>query len=218
MEQTTLKYLRVFVPGLTFYLGVFPIARFYFGDSYDIASLDFAYVTVFSLLAGAIYYQVNVQSFMIRPSRRLIGKNILDKLLGIYGKPVDSSQKDFLKEKYMYVFYRTVDGDETLKKKANIVYFNGIFWTSSVDVLLLSLMFWVMYRWVFTQVEDAPLFSDLFLTLAALSAVLHVFSVRKHIALSNDQLGFIGIYKKAEVIKDFDDILQQMPDVDSEER
>jgi hypothetical protein len=39
MEQTTLKYLRVLIPGLAFYLGAFPFVKYYFGDTYHIESL-----------------------------------------------------------------------------------------------------------------------------------------------------------------------------------
>lgn len=115
----------------------------------------------------------------------------------------------------MQVFYRLTDNDESLKKKTNNVYFNGIFWTSSIDLFVLCVTFWLAYRWAFPQVTDAALFSDLFLSLAILSIVLHVLSVRRHISLSNDQLGYIEIYKKTEVTNDFDTILQQMPSTDN---
>lgn len=72
-------------------------------------------------------------------------------------------------------------------------------------------------KWAFPQVTDSALFSDLFLSLAKLSFVLHLLSVRRHITLSSDQLGFIEIYKKTEVVKDFDAILQQMPSTDIQE-
>ena len=111
----------------------------------------------------------------------------------------------------MHVFYKLVDNDESLKKKANNVYFNGIFWTSSADLLLISLVFWYVYRRLFAHINHALLFSNLFLILAVLAIILHFLSVLKHIRLSKDQLGFIEIYKKTEVIDGFDIILRQMP-------
>jgi hypothetical protein len=73
---------------------------------------------VFSLLAGAIYYQVNLR-LAIRPSLYFIQKNILTRLIAIYGKAVTPSQEAFLKKdrKYLHVFYRLTDSDESLKKK-----------------------------------------------------------------------------------------------------
>jgi hypothetical protein len=216
MEQTTLKYLRVLIPGLAFYLGAFPFVKYYFGDTYHIESLDFAYVTVFSLLAGAVYYQINLR-LAIRPSLYFIQRNILNRLIAIYGKAVTPSQRSFLEKdrKFMQVFYRLTDNDESLKKKTNNVYFNGIFWTSSIDLFVLCVTFWLAYKWAFPLVTDAALFSDLFLSLAILSIVLHVLSVKRHISLSNDQLGYIEIYKKTEVTNDFDTILQQMPSTEN---
>ena len=218
MEQTTLKYLRILIPGLIFYLGLFPIAKFYIGSSYDIKSLDFAYVTVFSLLIGAIYDQFNLRYIVIKPSGYFIDKSIFNRLLSIYNKQINPSQKDYLKKdrKYMHVFYKLLDNDESLKKKTNNVYFNGIFWTSSADLLLISFVFWYVYRWRFVQIDHALLFSDLFLILAGLAMILHILSVWKHRRLSNDQLGFIAIYKRTEVVNDFDNILQQMPPANNE--
>jgi len=143
MEQTTLKYLRVLIPGITFYLGAFPFVKYYFGDTYHIESLDFAFVTVFSLLAGAIYYQINLQYLAIQPSRYFISDNILNRLIAIYGKAVTPSQKEFLKKdrKYMHVFYRLTDSDESLKKKTNNVYFNGFFGHPASICLFLVLSF-----------------------------------------------------------------------------
>jgi hypothetical protein len=216
MEQTTLKYLRVLIPGIACYLGAFPFVKYYFGDAYHIESLDFAYVTVFSLLAGAVYYQINLQCLAMYPSHLLINKNILKRLIAIYGKRITPSQKTYLtsNQRYLHVFYRLIDSDESLKKKSYNVYFNGIFWTSSIDLFIVCMIFWLLYRFVFPQVTDASLFSDVFLTLAVLSIILHVLSVRKHISLSNDQLSYIESFKREEVMTDFSQILQQVRQTD----
>jgi hypothetical protein len=213
MEQTTLKYLRILIPGLIFYLGLFPIAECYLSSSYDIRSLDFAYVTVFSLLIGAMYDQFNFRYIVVRFSGYFIDKSIFDRLMGIYGSQICRPQKTYLKKdgKYMHVLYKLVDNDESLKKKANNIYFNGIFWTSSADLLLISPVFWYVYRWHFANINNSLLFSNLFLILAVLAIILHILSVLKHIRLSKNQLEFIEIYKKKEVIDDFDVILRQMP-------
>ena len=211
MEQTTLKYLRILIPGLIFYLGFYPIFKYYFGDVYDIKSLDFSFVTVISILIGGIYYQLNFQYLITSFSLKKINNNIFDHLVRAYGKDINQYQKNELKQRHMTVFYRIIDNDESLKKKANNVYFNGIFWTSSADFFLFGLVFWVIYRFIFSDVDDSRLFSDLFLSLAVLSIFLHVISVRKHITLSNDQLRFIDVHKKKEVTEYFDNILQQLP-------
>jgi hypothetical protein len=169
---------------------------------------------------GAIYDQFNFRYIVVKLSGYFIGESIFARLLSIYNKQITSSQKDYLKKdkRYMHVFYKLVDNDESLKKKTNNVYFNGIFWTSSADLLLISLVFWFVYGWPFTQIDHARLFSNLFLILAGLALVLHILSVRRHRRLSNEQLEFIAIYKDAEVINDFDKILLKMPPAHNEER
>ena len=186
--------------------------KYYFGDTYHVESLDFAYVTIFSLLAGAIYYQVNLQGLVIYPSRHFVNANILNKLISIYGKDLTAQQEAHLKsdQRYMHIFYRLVDSDESLKKKSYNVYFNGVFWTSSIDLFIVCIVFGFLYGCVFWQVTDASLFRDVVLTLATLSIILHVLCVRKHIALSNNQLSFIETFKSQEVITNFNEILQQV--------
>lgn len=217
MEQTTLKYLRILIPGMFSYLGFYPIFNFYFGEIYDVKSVDFAIVTVISILLGAIYYQINIQYFVIEFSRHRINKNIFDKLVKIYGKDLNESQKNFIETKYMHVFYKIIDSEESLKRKTNNVYFNGIFWTSSADLFLFSMFFGLIYWCFFERVNDSKLISFLFFLMAVLSFTLHFLSARKHIQLSNDQLGFIDVHNREKVKEYFDNILQQMPKSDNEE-
>jgi len=84
--------------------------KYYFGDAYHVESLDFAYVTMFSLLAGAIYYQVNLQGLALYPSRRFVNTNILKKLILIYGKHITPSQKVYLESdrRYMHVSVKVI--------------------------------------------------------------------------------------------------------------
>lgn len=218
MEQTTLKYLRVLIPGIIFLLGIYPIYNHYFKDIYDAKSLDTTYVTYLSILLGSIYYQLNIRYFLIKWSGYLIDKNIFTKLVTIHGGNVPDNQKNFIKSdrKYMSIFYRILDNDESLKKKTNNVYFNGIFWTSTADSAILSFIFGLIYYYWLPDVGNAAILSKMFFVISIASLILHVLSVMTHIKLSNDQLNFIAIHKKLDVIKSIDDVLSQMPPVNNE--
>lgn len=213
MEQTTLKYLRIFVPGIIFFLGFYPIFLHYFGGIYEIKSLDFSYLTIICILIGSIYYQTDIQRFITYFTLSSITTNILTKLLQTYKKALTEPQKAFIKndDKFLHLFYKLIDNDESLKKKQNNVYFNGIFWTSTADLIIFSAFFCILYKFVFFEVPRAKILSNIFFFMTLLASLLHILAVLKHLRLSNNQLSFIDVHKKQEVTTYFDDILQQMP-------
>lgn len=201
MEQGTLKYLRILIPGLIFLLGFYPIYNMYFSDIYKITSIDFSYLTLLSVITGAIYYQLNLQHIITSPSHVLITKNIRKKLISISAISLTDSQKKKVKKerKYMHVFYNLIDTDESLKRKTANVYFNGIFWTSTADSFLINIVFYFLYKYKFTELPKSIEYSKIFLILSIASIVLHIISVIKHINLSNDQLGYIRTHYQADV-------------------
>lgn len=201
MGQGTLKYLRILVPGLIFLLGFYPIYNKYFSDLYQVTTIDFSYLTLLSVIAGSIYYQLNFQHIVTRPSHFFITKNIRNKLIEISALQVSDAQRKKIKKerKYMHVFYNLLDSDESLKRKTANVYFNGIFWTSTADSFLINIVFYFLYKYKFNDIEKSAEYSKMFLVLAILSIILHVISVIKHIHLSNDQLSYIQTHKSADV-------------------
>src|SRR5690606_29362676 len=114
MEQKTLKYLRVFIPGFVLLLCLYPLYHHHYAELFDISSLHVMYISFISILLGAIYYQLNIQRLITKPSHYFITKNILDKLIKSYGKEVTEEQKKTLKYKdaYMTTFYKVIDNDE----------------------------------------------------------------------------------------------------------
>lgn len=213
MEQTTLKYLRVFIPGIIFLLGFYPAYNHYFKDVYDAKSLDLTYVTYLSLIVGSIYYQLNVRYLIIYFSLKEIDRNISAKLIEIHGN-LTENQKKIVENDEVFpknVLYRIIDNDESLKKRANNVYFNGIFWTSTADSVILSAFFAIIYRFLLPNVANAVILSEMFFTISIASFLLHILSVFKHIRLSNNQLDYIKTYKSAEVVQQINDFLHQMP-------
>ena len=61
MEQKTLKYLRVFIPGFVLLLGLYPIYDHFYSEVLDVKGLHVIYISFISLLLGAVYYQLNIQ-------------------------------------------------------------------------------------------------------------------------------------------------------------
>jgi len=209
MEQSTLKYLRIFIPGILFLFGIVPIYFHHFKDLFPIEGLDFSYLTFLSIMFGAVYYQFSLGRTFINFSRKFINQNILNAFIKIDGRSLTDIQKNKLKKekKYMHIFYNLIDSDESLKKKGALVYFNGIFWSSTADSFVINFFFFLCYKFWLTDILSASSYASLFLTLSIVSIIMHIGSIYKHFKLSNDQLGYIEVHKKTKVKDGITEIL-----------
>ncbi len=211
MEQTTLKYLRILIPGLIILLGLYPIFEYKYSEFFDLKTLDTTYITFISLMFGGIYYQLNIQRLITYPSHSLIRKNILDKLIEASRLEIDEVKRKKLKEHsiagkddafYMITFYKVIDSDNSLKRKGENVRFNGVFWTSTADIFLINICFYFIYCIWFKEIPYFATYENLFLYFAYTGLVLHIISVIKHINLSNKQLNsIIKVASLAEIVK-----------------
>ncbi len=205
MEQKTLKYLRVFIPGLIILLGLYPIYNEFYAEVFKIDKFETAYVTFVAILFGGIYYQLNVRYLVTYISHRIITENILNKLIKASGLSIDKNGRKKLKDKgnFMTAFYKVIDNDESLKRKGENVRFNGIFWTSTADLFFLSLFFYFIYSYCYRDIENLLMYKKVFLYIAGISFVFHIISVIKHILLSNEQLNpIIKDTAMSNVVKD----------------
>lgn len=205
MEQKTLKYLRVFIPGIIILLGLYPIYNEFYSELYKIDKFETTYVIFVAILFGGIYYQLNIRYLVTYISHKIITNNILNKLIKASGLSIDEDARKKLRkdDNYMTAFYDAIDTNESLKRKGENVRFNGIFWTSTADLFILSLIFYFIYAYCYNNIENIMMYKKVFLYIAGLSAILHVISVIKHIFLSNEQLKpIISDAKMSKTVKD----------------
>lgn len=99
MEQKTLKYLRVFIPGLIILLGLYPIYDELYSEIYKIEKFETTYVTFVAILFGGIYYQLNIRYLVTYISHSIIKENILKKLIKASGLTVTDAEKKKLRYK-----------------------------------------------------------------------------------------------------------------------
>jgi GH18 family chitinase len=212
MGQTTLKYLRVLIPGLIILIGLLPIKNQLIGFGVNLDGLDYNYTILFAITLGAIYYQLNIQHFITSLSHYLIVKNIYNRLLKTYSKDIDNKIKKYIwdNESYMRVFYNIIDNDESLKQKANLVRFNGIFWTSSADIFIISLIYMCLYHFNLLVTSNNAGVTKALVIIMFSALFLHVISVRKHIKLSNDQLKVVDDLHKSQVESKIDDLIKKI--------
>jgi hypothetical protein len=172
------------------------------------------------IILGAIYYQLNVRSLLVYPSLKIIDSYILSNLKETYPGELTTRQVEFLKKdgRFKTILYRLIDNDESLKKKASGVYFNGIFWTSTADLFLFSALFFGLYRWVFVTVPNATVFSWMFFLVSIMSLLLHILSVITHVRLGKDQFKYVRNQRTKEAKEYTDVVLQQLSEPAKVER
>ena len=211
MEQNTLKYLRILIPGLLILIGLLPVKDQVTFLGISLKGLDDTYVIMLALLLGAIYYQLNIQRWITKPSHYVINRKLFEGILAIYGRQLDGQahKSVWSKRYYSDVFYNLIDKDDSLKSRARLVYFNGIFWTSSADVLLISLAYFLLYRFGAIITPNKVQVLSSFFVLVFLSLALHIISIYKHIGLGKDQLDYIALHHRSTVIEKLDDVLQR---------
>lgn len=211
MDQLTLKYLRIIVPGFALLFGIYPIYNEYFIHSKSLTVTDYGYLTLIAITLGAIYHITNLQKLIVMPSNYFITKNIKEKLISMCRPRLTKSQETKISEKrrYMHVFYNLIDNDESLKRKGANVYFNGLFLTSTADIFLILISFSCIYKYLTRINFHEYNYNILFLIISFLSAVFHLTSTLNHIMLSNEQLEYIDSHKnlRDSVKLKFDEIL-----------
>lgn len=210
MDLSTLKRMRVIVPGTTFVFFMMPIYIFFSPKVLEIDSaLKFpleSYGAVLAFIAGTLFNTYNIRRLMLKRSLHKVDDNIQNKLLqeGLV-VPQDIQKKEAVKKsrKLMNVFYAYIDADESLKERAKLVRENGLVLTSSADVALIGLFFAYLYlflSWLY-DINTLFLFSGLTIGLIAIISwgLVHSKALESQIKLGNEQINFIVQNKKTEL-------------------
>lgn len=197
----TLKFFRLLVPGILIFLLIILVLQDDFSElSYlvrvfsDFQVKDTRYTVVFVVI-GVLYYILGIRHWLWNPYHERVRNNIKDKLLSPFLQDLNKQQIADLKEgsKLMNVFYHFIDSDDSLKEKAKRVRFNGLIWTSTIDLTIISglgsLVFWI--RFILERTQYNLVMAVSLLALALISFGLIQLSTRRHLALSNEQLELI---------------------------
>lgn len=215
MERKTLKFLRLLIPGLIVIFEFLPLldilqVKFEIGQGW----LNYSILIIPALVIGAIYHLTDARHFITNYSHRKIDLNITSSLLKIYNQPVTQEQLNFLKKKRLkHVFYNIIDNDASLSAKSQLVYFNGMFWTSTADVFIISVFSSIIYitLGIYLGVVNIWLTGILLGGIGLLGFLFHILTAFRHINLSNDQLEYIETHYVNKLKTKLDEVLQQMP-------
>lgn len=212
MDRKTLKFFRLLIPGLTLIFVFLPIFE-ESGIEYKIGEGWFVYsfLVIPAIVLGSIYNMLDIRFFITEYSHRKIDLNITSSLLKLYNKELTQEQYNFLKNKRLkHIFYKIVDNDASLTAKSQLVYSNGIFWTSTADVFLISIFAAIIYIAVGVPIGNAYLWTWGIIIggVGLVSFLLHLLTVFRHINLSNDQLEYIETHYVKQLKEKIDEVLQ----------
>jgi len=203
MSMETLNHWRVIIPGI-FLGGIVilviqenvselfgSIRAFSNFQLYDLAII--AVVVIF----GVLYYILDIRNLLWNPYHKRVQNNIKNTLIRPFVQQLDSQQENYLKEgrRLMHIFYQFIDDDKykSLSEKAKRVRFNGLIWTSTIDLTIIaafgSLIFWG--KLVFDNTSYNIWMGIILFIIALISFGLIQLTTKHHISLSDEQLEFI---------------------------
>lgn len=172
--------------------------------------LAYSILIIPALVIGTIYHMLDIRHFITNYSHRKIDLNITSSLLKIYNKEVSQDQLNTLKDKRLkHIFYNLVDNDNSLTAKGQLVYFNGLLWTSTADIFLLSIFSSIIYIGTGLYLDNNEIWMTgiLFAGIGLLTFLFHVLTVFRHFNLSNDQIEYIETNYQQELIAKIDGVL-----------
>lgn len=218
MSMTTLKFFRLLVPGILIVILLLIVIQdnlhelIEFTKAFSNLQLkDTIFVAVF-IGIGAIYYIINIRDLLWNPYHKRVQNNIKNTLISPFMQQFNKQQIDYLKDgrKLMNVFYHFIDTDNSLTQKANRVRFNGLIWTSTIDLTIIatigSLAFWS--KLIFEISSYNLWMAIILLIIALISFGLIQLTTKRHISLSNEQLEIICQLHKEKLQEKINELLQ----------
>jgi hypothetical protein len=212
MERNTLKFLRFLIPGLILIIEFSPMLKFV-NINYTVGEgwMSYSILIIPALVIGAIYHFLDFRFSITNVSHKKIDLNIVNSLLKIYNKPISHDEHNYLKDKRLkHIFYYFIDKDESLTAKSQLIYFNGLLWTSTADLFILSIFSCIVFLICgLCFSNDLILLSVAYAFIALLAFCFHASTIKKHLELSNEQLEYIETHYKSDLESKIEASLKQ---------
>ncbi len=208
MLKTWLKTLRILIPGsmILLLIVLLPDDSFKTLKSVTSGKLEpWTFPFIFAIVLGGFYYVLGIRGWFIKDSLAEIHVNIKDKLLEPFrGDQLIANKMDKLKKDrtMLHIFYSIIDTNPSLQEKAKNVYLNGLFWTTIVDLVALSLFGGIFYFIIFmSNFTYYYLFISLgLITIHFLAKFILLPKItKKHQQLGDEQIEFIHVNLKGKL-------------------
>jgi len=227
MELKTLKKLRFIVPGILLFIQF--VLFFSIKDLNDITNYLKLYNVkneisqflffISIIFIGILYYIFEIRKKIFKRNFEYVEKNIKNKLLKPYENKYSTDEINNFKQgrKLINIFFYFINNDASLKEKAKIMNFNGLIWTSLMDLLIISFFGFIIFFircFVIPVIFHIMTYSDYYLAMALvnffisfISAFFVSFLTAKHASLGNEQLEIIHQFHKKELGRRISDLL-----------
>ncbi|GAI01812.1 unnamed protein product [marine sediment metagenome] len=227
MELNTLKKLRFIVPGILLFIQF--VLFFSIKDLNDITNyLELHNVKneisqflffISIIFIGILYYTFDIRKKIFKRNFEYVENNIKNKLLKPYENKYSTDEINNFKKgsKLINIFFYLIDNDASLKEKAKIVNFNGLIWTSLMDLLIISFFGFIIFFircFVIPVIFHFISYFDYSMAMAIanfvitfISAFFVSFLTEKHVSLGNEQLEIIHQIHKKELDRRISDLL-----------
>jgi len=220
MTRATLTRLRLVVPGVIILIVAFFLLpsslRFQDVSQYLVSPMGLFSLVIVCVMGG-LYNITGIRWLFLRDALSVIQANIKQKLtVPFYGdEQIRANIESLIRgRQLMHVFYRIVDNDESLKVKAQGVYSNGLLWSTTADVMIIS-SFAVPVYLIAHLFNPLPHYCVVAFILSAIYLIAALFLMPKvtaeHIELSSEQLEFIVQHYRDELYKQLLDLASGQP-------
>jgi hypothetical protein len=150
------------------------------------------------LVPGLLYYITPLRSLFNDPHHSRLVEHIRQQMVAIAGVP---DRPDAYTWKALRpLFFSLIDGDESLKKKSQLAYFNGAIWTTCADATALAL-FYVLASlglwWL--GINTARSAAVLFGLIAVAGFLGSLSTTRKQMAIATEQTEVMELKYKQEI-------------------
>lgn len=218
MELKTLQKLRFFVPGVLFFILILFFLPKNLNDltnylefyNYFIEKRNILFY-ILIIFISLLYYIFDIRKFLLREHLEKIHENIKDKLLEPFRNNYSHDEINSLKQgrKLINIFYYFIDKDPSLKEKAKSVRFNGLIWTSSMDLQIISYFGSIIFfiKFMIVKLNYYFYMTILVFFLVLISPLFINLLTKKHMSLGNEQLEIIHESHEKELEKRINDLL-----------
>ncbi len=207
MTLETLKTSRIVIPGIIVLLMAMAFVANPFDPSALAASITFFngfFYLIITVIVGGLYHMTDLRWRVLAASHERIDNNIKRRLILPFENDlkIARAKATLLRGRTLLdLFYYFIDRDESLKQRSKEVYFNGLFWSSLADILILCGGGTVVYIVAFLYSSQLYYASvAIVLAFAVLLAVLLLGPTeRRHIEFGNAQIDYIILHYKSEL-------------------
>lgn len=207
MQRKNLKLLRFFVPGVLIVLGWVVLEFILHGKLKYLPTSWSDLIDFTPVVFSAVFYRLTpLRTWFNSHFHAQVGNHIVSNLTQIAG--VEERTNSIGWKDVQGFYWPIIDGDISLSAKAELIYENGLIWTSAADLRVVGVGYflWSLPLIAFGENAQTIVAAIVFLVIVLISVWLSLVFTRKHLSLIDDQISIISHHYKDKVIKGLNEL------------